>query len=115
MSYRTIDNDTLTVYAICERCGQDWTFSQRYLYRTQFQKDLCRDCRTQRLDRITYSGKEYCTPHRGQFDNNDNPIKDGKLYKPGARTCGHRDCVRATHIIPSVDHKSRTEASDLVA
>lgn len=60
---------------------------------------LCKDCNIQGpIKQIRY-GKDYCTPWHGDFDGNDNPMKNGRLYKPGKRTCGHRDCVNVRHIV----------------
>ena len=36
----------------------------------------------------------------GDVDELDRPIRNGKLYKPGVRTCNRADCVRLSHIIP---------------
>lgn len=39
----------------------------------------------------------------GEVDDDFNPMtKEGKLYLPGLRTCGHKDCVRKAHIVPFV-------------
>ena len=49
---------------------------------------------------LKYDG-EICRPWSGELDENLNPIgKDLRLYLPGERTCGHRDCVSKNHIIP---------------
>lgn len=37
----------------------------------------------------------------GDVDELDRPIRNGKLYKPGIRTCNRADCVRLSHIIPA--------------
>jgi hypothetical protein len=40
-----------------------------------------------------------CISHAGLYDDDDNPLTDsGELYLPGARLCGHRDCVNRSHI-----------------
>jgi len=48
--------------------------------------------------------KNYCWPHKGNFDDHDNPL-DEKLqpYMPGARTCNHSDCVFPDHVIPAIE------------
>lgn len=40
-----------------------------------------------------------CKSWTGDYDDQDNPIKNGKLYLPGVRICGFRDCVNVIHII----------------
>jgi hypothetical protein len=89
-----------TVFALtkCERCGIDWKFPSNYLSRESYDVTLCKDCKQKPLGRV-YKNNDYCEPWHGLFDDDDNPIKDGELYKPGVRSCGHRDCVRAGHII----------------
>jgi hypothetical protein len=47
---------------------------------------------------IDYGHNDPCIPWRGEFDEDDNPIKAGQLYLPGARVCNHKDCVQSSHI-----------------
>jgi hypothetical protein len=47
---------------------------------------------------IRYSKNDVCLAWRGDFDENDNPMHDGKLFMPGVRECGHRDCINPEHI-----------------
>ena len=48
---------------------------------------------------IKYDGK-VCRPWRGEVDEDFNPIdRNLKLYLPGIRVCGHKDCVNKDHII----------------
>jgi len=86
----------------CARCGYvDWTPStHRYWYRTQIK--ICASCRAQKASKIvTQTGT--CIPWHGDFDDNDNPMQNGRYYMPGIRTCNHRDCVAADHIISDPD------------
>lgn len=47
---------------------------------------------------IRYGKGEVCLAWRGDFDENDNPVHNGKLFMPGVRSCGHRDCINPDHI-----------------
>lgn len=96
MSYYRIDESD-TLYAVCDRCGLQFTFHARYLYRDEYNPDLCRGCKARPLDKVQF-GNDYCVPWHGDYDPEDNPLLDGALYRPGVRTCGHRDCVRPAHI-----------------
>ncbi|CAB4157729.1 hypothetical protein UFOVP692_40 [uncultured Caudovirales phage] len=59
---------------------------------------LCADCRNGRANEIKYNGT-VCRPWRGEVDEDFNPIdRNLKLYLPGLRTCGHKDCVNKEHI-----------------
>lgn len=87
------------IQATCTRCGTLWSYPDRYVTRPEFDGSQCKDCKARPLTRVG-SGLDYCTPWHGHFDEDDNPMQNGKLYKPGIRTCGHRDCVRPMHIIP---------------
>lgn len=100
MSVCWVDNWKSDVaHGMCDRCGQIWAFNARYLYRDDYSKELCPDCRAKPQSKAG-STKDYCVPWQGDYDDNDNPIKFGKLWKPGVRTCGHSDCVRKSHIVP---------------
>jgi len=39
-----------------------------------------------------------CRPWAGEVDDEFRPLRNGKLWKPGVRKCGHADCVKAAHI-----------------
>lgn len=99
MSYMQVEGDAVTCFATCDRCGFEWTFPSRYLYRENYRHDLCRECTAQPQNSVLRNGVT-CKPWHGDFDENDNPMKDGVLYKPGERTCGARDCVNTNHIKP---------------
>ncbi len=84
----------------CERCGIE--IDERTIERRKGRGILdqrCSDCRVKQLNEIKYNGI-VCRPWRGEVDEELNPI-DGqlRLYLPGVRTCGHRDCVNKDHII----------------
>ena len=84
----------------CERCGIE--IDERTIERRRARgmtDQRCSDCRTQHLYEIRYNDI-VCRPWRGEVDEDLNPI-DGqlRLYLPGVRTCGHRDCVTKDHII----------------
>jgi hypothetical protein len=60
---------------------------------------LCADCRNGRANEIKYNGT-VCRPWRGEVDEDFRPIdRNLKLYLPGLRTCGHKDCVNKEHIV----------------
>jgi hypothetical protein len=59
-------------------------------------KKLCLDCGNKPQKTISY-GNEICIPHRGDFDELDQPMLNGELFLPGQRTCGHADCVNPNH------------------
>ncbi len=46
---------------------------------------------------VKYPNGDYCMSWLGEYDEEDHPMLRGKLYRPGARTCNHRDCVRPSH------------------
>lgn len=88
----------------CERCGIE--IDEIIIYKRQLRGDEnknCLDCRMKPKKEIKYN-KERCTPWQGEVDDDFNPIdKKGKLYLPGIRTCGHKDCVKQSHIINDLE------------
>jgi hypothetical protein len=98
----------------CERCGIE--IDERTIERRRARgmtDQRCSDCRTQHLYEIRYNDI-VCRPWRGEVDEDLNPI-DGqlRLYLPGIRTCGHRDCVNKDHIIsPPREHNVELERFD---
>ena len=48
-----------------------------------------------------------CEAWQGDFDEQDNPLKDGVLFMPGKRTCNHSDCVAVSHVIGAVSVPAR--------
>jgi hypothetical protein len=84
----------------CERCGIE--IDSKTIERRKGRGILdqrCYDCRVKQLNEIKYNGL-ICRPWRGEVDEDLNPI-DGqlRLYLPGVRVCGHKDCVNKEHII----------------
>ncbi len=69
--------------------------------------DQCEDCRDfgkpmRNSQTWTHPvlGKIMCKPHTGEVDDNFNPInKAGRLYMPGERICGLKDCVKRSHLV----------------
>ena len=89
----------------CVRCGyaEDLAFLERRKERRQ--EILCRSCLARPVREIK-SNFGICRPHRGDFDYNDNPLdRWGKLFRPGVRLCGNRDCIEPTHIVNESDLK----------
>ena len=85
----------------CERCGINVSEAAVERRKARGTYDgLCADCRNGRANEIKYNGT-VCRPWRGEVDEDFNPIdRNLKLYLPGLRTCGHKDCVNKEHIIP---------------
>jgi hypothetical protein len=87
--------------ANCIRCGYaDEAITKRVERGGQ---PICNSCAARPAQRIvTRFG--VCRPHRGDFDNFDNPLdKDGKPYRAGLRLCGNSDCIERSHILKDVD------------
>ena len=85
----------------CNRCGMELSEGSVERRKARGTYDgRCPDCRGHVSRELKYDG-EPCRPWVGEVDEDFNPI-DGKLrlYLPGARTCGHKDCVNKKHIIP---------------
>lgn len=98
----------------CARCGIEVSESTIERRRARGITDArCSDCRVRRMNEINYNGT-ICRPWRGEVDEDLNPI-DGqlRLYLPGIRTCGHRDCVNKEHVIsPRVERNIELERYD---
>lgn len=80
--------------ATCLICQTEWELhparKSEHLY--------CQECRKTEK-RIDYGHEEPCVPWHGDFDDDDNPMRKGRPYRPGKRTCGHKDCVQKSHIV----------------
>jgi len=101
----------------CERCGIE--IDSKTIERRKGRGILdgrCSDCRVKQLNEIKYNGI-ICRPWRGEVDEEFNPIdRNLKLYLPGIRTCGHRDCVTKDHIIQvpeTIDRTLELERNDI--
>jgi hypothetical protein len=85
----------------CNRCGIEISEQavERRIARGTY-NGLCSDCRiTKPQYQIKYDGN-ICQPWRGRVDEDFNPIDEQlRLYLPGVRTCGHKDCVNRSHVI----------------
>lgn len=84
----------------CERCGI-W-IEESIIQKREARgviDHLCRDCKAKPTREVKYNN-EICRPWWGELDDDFNPIdKKGKLYLPGPRICGHKDCVSSKHIL----------------
>jgi hypothetical protein len=98
----------------CERCGIEIDNKTIERRRARGQEDQrCSDCRVQHLYEINYNGT-ICRPWRGEVDEDLNPIDQKlRLYRPGLRTCGHKDCVNKEHIITPRPTNLELERNDL--
>lgn len=107
---RDIDRD----YYSCNRCGIQISAKtlEKRASRLKLEKMppeadvLCRDCRDTAPSRKYVGwthpvlGRIYCMPFQGELDEDWNPIDaKGRLYKPGLRLCGLKDCVVSAHIV----------------
>jgi hypothetical protein len=85
----------------CNRCGIE--ISEKVVEKRQARgvfDGRCSDCRISKPQKqIKYNGT-ICQPWRGRVDEDLNPIDEHlRPYLPGARTCGHKDCVNRSHVI----------------
>ena len=97
----------------CSRCGMEISEGSVERRKARGTYDgRCTDCRGHVSREVKYNG-EPCRPWVGEVDEELNPI-DGKLrlYLPGARTCGHKDCVNKKHII-QIDYSLELERNDI--
>lgn len=80
--------------ANCLICGEDWfiRYNRKNSYIT------CAKCRRHEKE-IDYGLEDKCKPWTGDYDLDDNPMKNGKYHLPGERVCGHKDCVTVSHIV----------------
>ena len=85
----------------CIRCGIEISESAITARKARGNFDgRCQDCRPHVSREVKYDG-EPCRPWVGEVDEELRPIdKSLRLYLPGTRTCGHKDCVNKDHIIP---------------
>lgn len=102
------------VDAICERCGIEWVYRIEYVRRENYDLKRCPDCRAEPRESIRKNGI-ICQPWHGEYDEDENPIKDGELYRPGPRLCGHKDCIRPTHIDAIIVGPGRNDYAKLNA
>jgi hypothetical protein len=82
--------------ATCLICDDTWLVNPKrnnsHLY--------CQSCRRKNPERrIDYGHTKPCKPWLGDFDLEDNPLRNGQPHMPGERVCNHRDCVEESHII----------------
>jgi hypothetical protein len=98
----------------CERCGIEINYKTIEQRRVRGRIDgRCSDCRVGPANEIKYNGS-VCRPWRGEVDEDLNPIdRKLRLYLPGVRTCGHKDCVNKDHIdaAPNVLELERNDIS----
>lgn len=83
----------------CDRCGQTVKGNTRETRKRRGDDSReCTDCRRAQAFVITKDGVT-CKPWHGDIDlDTMQPLKDGKPYLPGERSCGHSDCVNTDHI-----------------
>jgi len=91
----------------CWRCGiaVDIEVYKKRVQRKIPDPDRCADCfDTDKAMKNTWTWvhpvlrKIVCIPHKGDVDDEFRPLnKAGRLYMPGERICGMKDCVKRTH------------------
>jgi hypothetical protein len=92
-------------FILCKQCGIIIPYIVWYKRKTRNQTswDHCKDCiAIPRKTEITIHptlGRIECHPYTGEVNESWQPIDGvGDLYLPGARICGHSDCVNEKHI-----------------
>jgi hypothetical protein len=100
-------------YCACVWCG-NWISKDAYLKRVERKRDdpnVCKDCTDVRKSNGLQKYKSKRTDHpelgviwcyiwSGELNDDWLPIDDnGRLYMPGVRICGFKDCVAEQHVI----------------
>ena len=108
-------------YCACIWCG-NWITKHTYAKRKErklHDLNVCKDCRDIRKAEPPRKDKTRRTQHPelgvlwcylwdGELNDDWLPIDDkGKLYMPGVRICGFKDCVSSQHVIPAVRTKQK--------
>jgi hypothetical protein len=110
-----MDNEEIKIeeYFACVWCGN--CISKDAYYKRKERKlpdlDVCKDCRDVRKAAVMNSRKKkridhpelgiiFCAIWDGELNDDWLPIDDeGKLFLPGQRICGLKDCVNTAHVI----------------
>jgi hypothetical protein len=110
-------------YCSCIWCGQ-WISKDAYHKRVERKRNdpnVCKDCTDVRKSNGLQKYKSKRTDHpelgvifcyiwAGELNDDWLPIDDnGKLYMPGVRICGYKDCVALQHVIAP----KKPEVSDI--
>ena len=89
--------DTPPVQADCQQCGQEISLqaiAKRKSRNPEAFSNKCRDCDAKPVWR-----EGQCKPWKGEVDYDTfQPLKNGKPFMPGLRSCGHKDCVTSSHV-----------------
>jgi len=100
------DLDLRSTDYLCDQCGQGipLTTIEKRKSRNDPDWGLCIDCTREPVRQITYNhpvlGTIFCYPHLGDVDELWRPLDaEGKLFRPGERICGHKDCTNTSHIV----------------
>jgi len=90
----------------CWQCGQKvpYTIWAKRRERGKTDWDKCRDCTAKPSNAVRtihpVLGTIFCYPHKGDVDELWRPLDDeGRLFRPGERICGHKDCINTSHIL----------------
>jgi hypothetical protein len=117
------ENKNDAQYCACVWCG-NWISKDTYLKRVERKRDyldICKDCLDIRKGDLLANNKKvarnhktlgriFCRPYEGELNEDWLPIDDeGKLFMPGHRICGAKDCVNSNHVIPP----KKPEVSDI--
>lgn len=110
-------------YCACIWCG-NWISKDTYFKRVERKRDyldICKDCLDVRKGDILVNNSKVrrshpvlgaitCKPYKGELNEDWLPIDaEGRLFMPGHRICGAKDCVNTDHVIPP----KKMEVSDL--
>ena len=102
----TLADQTILDMMNCVQCGQLFSKSlfQKRIERKIVNPDFCKDCRAVPIKQYTWNhptlGRITCQPFQGELDDLWRPINVvGRLYMPGERVCGKKDCVNADHVV----------------
>ena len=101
-------------YCQCVWCGH-WITKDAFQKRIERKRDdpnVCKDCRDVRRSAGLAKYKKVSSKHPelgsincyiwdGELNDDWCPIdSDGKLFMPGVRICGFKDCISGQHVIP---------------
>jgi len=88
----------------CPRCGIEVSLEIMMTRERRGNPDKnCSDCRMKPSKAIR-SELGMCRPWTGAVDEDLNPIDNKlRLYLPGIRLCGFKDCVNSSHIISTLE------------
>jgi hypothetical protein len=102
--------ENLQEFFACSYCGANSLSREAIQKRKSRGSDrrICLDCSAAKKTTLAY-GDLICKPWAGDLDLDTlAPLKNGLVFMPGERLCGHKDCVEPSHILgqPSAQEKN---------